>query len=80
MQGRIAGRVTSIQESPTLGHAIGLALVDPAIASRSDFRIRIDGGAELTATVTPLPFYDAAGERQTLDDVAEARAERIGNT
>ena len=75
--GRIAGRVTSIQHSPTLGQAIGLALVEPAIAQRGAFRIRIDGGAELQATVASLPFYDASGDRQSLDDVAIERAEMI---
>jgi sarcosine oxidase subunit alpha len=74
-EGRIAGRVTSIQHSPTLARAIGLALVEPAIAQRGAFRIRIDGGTELRATVVSLPFYDASGERQSLDDVATERAE-----
>jgi sarcosine oxidase subunit alpha len=75
--GRIAGRVTSIQHSPTLGHAIGLAFVDPAIAQRRSFRIRVDGGEEVSATVAPLPFYDARGERQSLDEDFTARAEKI---
>ncbi|MEJ1965104.1 MAG: glycine cleavage T C-terminal barrel domain-containing protein [Gammaproteobacteria bacterium] len=68
--GRIVGRVTSIQHSPTLGRAIGLALVEPEIAQRGSFRIRIEGGRELQASAVPLPFYDAAGSRQTLEDAA----------
>jgi sarcosine oxidase subunit alpha len=74
-EGRIVGRVTSIQHSPTLGRAIGLALVEPAIAQRASFRIRIDGGKELEATVASLPFYDASGDRQALDEIASERAE-----
>jgi sarcosine oxidase subunit alpha len=65
---RIVGRVTSIQHSPTLGRAIGLAFVEPSIARRGEFRIRIEGGIELAAVVTPLPFYDADGERQALEE------------
>jgi hypothetical protein len=38
------------------------------VAARSEFRIRIEQGAELTAVVTPLPFYDAQGERQLLEE------------
>jgi sarcosine oxidase subunit alpha len=75
--GRIAGRVTSIQHSPTLGHAIGLAFVEPAIAQRGSFRIRIERGEEVSATVASLPFYDARGERQLLDDDLPERAEKI---
>jgi len=75
--GRIAGRVTSIQHSPTLGHAIGLAFVEPAIAQRGTFRIRVERGEEISATVASLPFYDARGERQTLDEGFAERAEKI---
>jgi sarcosine oxidase subunit alpha len=66
--GRIAGRVTSIVRSPTLGVPIGLALVDPEVAKRGELRIRIERGEELSATVAALPFYDAAGERQRLEE------------
>jgi sarcosine oxidase subunit alpha len=76
--GRIAGRVTSIQYSPTLGHAIGLAFVEPEIAQRGSFRIRVERGEEVSATVASLPFYDARGERQLLDDDLPERAEKIG--
>lgn len=66
--GRIAGRVTSVGLSPTLGHVIGLALVDPAVAARGRLRIRVDGALEIDADVTPLPFYDPDGARQKLGD------------
>ena len=62
--GNIAGRVTSVGLSPTLGHVIGLALVDPLIAARESFSIRIDGGVEITAHVAKFPFYDPHGARQ----------------
>jgi sarcosine oxidase subunit alpha len=75
--GRIAGRVTSIQHSPTLGHAIGLAFVEPAIAQRGTFLIRVERGEEISATVALLPFYDARGERQTLDEGFAEPAEKI---
>ena len=75
--GRIAGRVTSIQHSPTLGRAIGLAFVEPDIARRGSFRIRIERGEQLDATVATVPFYDARGERQALDDDFAERTEMI---
>lgn len=68
--GRIAGRVTSIVSSPTLGHSIGLALIDPNLAKRGQMRIRIEGGEELSAAIAPLPFYDAAGDRQRLEEAS----------
>jgi len=60
----IAGRVTSVGWSPTLGRCIGLALVAPQAAARKHLRIRIDRGAEIDAEVTQAPFYDPHGERQ----------------
>ncbi len=66
--GAIAGRVTSITLSPTLGHAIGLAFVTPTIAARGRFHIRIEHNAELAAEIVPLPFYDPNGARQQLED------------
>ncbi len=62
----MAGRVTSVTRSPTLQAVIGLAMVTPSVASSPGFRIRIDGGREVDAVITPLPFYDAAGARQKL--------------
>ena len=63
----IAGRVTSIAQSPTLGCAIGLAYVAVDQATPGDrFTIKGDGGDMVEAVVTPLPFYDPKGERQKL--------------
>jgi sarcosine oxidase subunit alpha len=64
---RIAGRVTSIGHSPTLGFSIGLALVDPQIARRGELRIRATGGAYVQAKIVSLPFYDERGERQRME-------------
>jgi len=66
--GTIAGRVTSVAYSPTLGHAIGLAFVSPPLVSRGRFRIRVEERAELDAEIVPLPFYDPTGQRQRLED------------
>ena len=63
-RGRIAGRVTSVGLSPTLGRVIGLALVDPAVVASGTLSLRIDSGAQVEAEVTPTPFYDPKGERQ----------------
>jgi sarcosine oxidase subunit alpha len=62
----IAGRVTSVGLSPTLGRVIGLALVTPAAAKQPVLRIRIGSGAEIHAPIVPVPFYDPAGARQKL--------------
>jgi sarcosine oxidase subunit alpha len=63
--GAIAGRVTSIVRSATLGKAIGLAMVLPALApAGTRLSIRGDGGELLAASVVPTPFYDPRGERQ----------------
>ena len=73
--GEIAGRITSIAHSPTLGRVIGLALVAPALVSTGRFRIRIDGGKAVEAIVTPAPFYDQQGARQKIvDDVVSGGA------
>lgn len=63
--GSIAGRVTSIAFSPTLGHHVGMAYVSPALAVEGGtFAVRADGGRMVTARVAKIPFYDPAGERQ----------------
>lgn len=64
--GQIAGRVTSVGFSPTLGCCIGLALVSPKLAAGAQLRIRIDEGKQIDAEITRTPFYDASGERQRL--------------
>ena len=66
--GAIAGRVTSVGLSPTLGQVIGLALVAPNVAARGRLHVRIDGGAQIVAEVTGLPFYDPAGLRQQREE------------
>jgi len=71
--GDIAGRVTSIAFSPTLGHHIGLAFVSPDLAAEgSRFTIRADGGRLVQARVVKTPFYDPEGGRQKAD--AQRRA------
>lgn len=65
--GDIAGRVTSITRSPTLGKVVGLAYVAPEQAEPGAvFAIRADGGAMVSATVVPLPFYDPDNKRQEM--------------
>lgn len=66
--GDIAGRVTSIAFSPTLGHHIGLAFVSPDLAADdSRFTIRADEGRLVQARVVTTPFYDPEGARQKAD-------------
>jgi sarcosine oxidase subunit alpha len=63
--GEIAGRVTSITRSATLGKTIGLALVAPKLAAPgSRLEIRADGGVQVAARVVPTPFYDPKNARQ----------------
>ena len=62
--GDIAGRVTSVGYSPTLGRTIGLALVTPVAQKDGRLGIRVDGGAIVSAPVVPVPFYDPTGSRQ----------------
>ena len=62
--GEIAGRVTSIAFSETLGRHIGLALIASELAAEGTrFNIRVDGRM-VEAAVVKTPFYDPAGERQ----------------
>jgi sarcosine oxidase subunit alpha len=68
--GQIAGRVTSVAWSDVLGRTIGLALVAPALAAGRALTVRADGGTPVSVEISPLPFYDAAGERQKLAGVA----------
>ncbi|GEO82877.1 FAD-dependent oxidoreductase [Pararhodospirillum oryzae] len=65
--GRIAGRVTSITRSSTLGKVIGLAYVEPDQAGEGTvFTVRADGGTLVSATVVPTPFYDPDNARQEM--------------
>jgi sarcosine oxidase subunit alpha len=62
-QGRPVGRVTSARHSPTLEQTIGLAWLPVASSTPGrGFLIRHDG-ADLSAVVVPLPFYDPEGKR-----------------
>ncbi len=64
-RGDMAGRVTSVAMSETLGYAIGLAYVAPALANiGGKLTIRIDDGAMVAATIVKPPFYDPEGMRQ----------------
>ncbi|HTU64375.1 MAG TPA: 2Fe-2S iron-sulfur cluster-binding protein [Steroidobacteraceae bacterium] len=59
--GDIAGRVTSIARSPTLGRTIGLAMASPALAAPGTaLAIRTPGGAMVDAVVVKPPFVVAA--------------------
>ena len=70
-QGEIAGRVTSVTYSYTLGKTIGLAMVKPALAKLdTQLTLRVTDGATLTATVCPTPFYDRDNRRQKLEAAA----------
>ena len=64
----IAGRVTSVGYSPTLERGIGLALVQPQIATRTELSIQVEGRARIVAQITRPPFYDPQGERQRIAD------------
>ena len=71
-RGEIAGRVTSVVFSPTLEQIIGLAYVKPEQSQIGNkFRIRVDGGAVVEATVTKTPFYDPDNLRQTQTPVLQ---------
>ncbi len=52
--GETVGRVTSGTQSPTLGEAIGLALVSPGVEDAFDVVIR---DRPVEARAVPLPFY-----------------------
>jgi sarcosine oxidase subunit alpha len=65
--GDIAGRVTSVTRSPTLGKVIGLAYVPPDLAEPGKrFDIRVDGGSMVAAETVATPFYDPENKRQEL--------------
>ena len=63
--GDIAGRVTSMSWSPSVGRYIGLALVRPDLAAvGSGVQIRLSDGQMAQAQVAPTPFYDPHNARQ----------------
>jgi sarcosine oxidase subunit alpha len=60
-RGDIAGRITSIARSPTLGKTIGLAMAAPALAAiDSELTIRASDGRMVSARVVKTPFVEAA--------------------
>jgi sarcosine oxidase subunit alpha len=70
-QGDIAGRVTSIAWSPTLGRHIGLAMLRPDLAQPGGtFTIRVTDGSTVPARIVPAPFYDAEGRRLKMAEAA----------
>ena len=63
--GEVAGRVTSVTFSPTLGRVIGLAYVTPEQSQPGSFiEIRVDRAEMIRATVVRTPFYDPENLRQ----------------
>ena len=71
----MAGRVTSIALSQSVGQLVGLAYVTPSLANLGGkFKIRIDGGALVEATIAKRPFYDPNGLRQKTEPVVAQAA------
>ncbi|MBB6092757.1 sarcosine oxidase subunit alpha [Povalibacter uvarum] len=63
--GEIAGRVTSVTYSNTLGKTIGLAMIKPSLAVLgTKLTFRVTDGSTVTATVCPTPFFDHDNQRQ----------------
>jgi sarcosine oxidase subunit alpha len=63
--GDIAGRVTSVAYSPSLGHGIGLAYVKPHQSEiGTPLSIRLSHGEIVTAKVCKTPFFDPDNLRQ----------------
>ncbi|MEQ8660968.1 MAG: glycine cleavage T C-terminal barrel domain-containing protein, partial [Gammaproteobacteria bacterium] len=66
--GRIAGRVTSVGTSPSVGAVIGLVMVEQALAEPGRrIAIRLVDGSLVTAEIAATPFYDADNARQAAD-------------
>jgi sarcosine oxidase subunit alpha len=62
--GRIAGRVTSVGHSPTLGRTIGLAVLEGYAETPARLAIRVGGARMVDARVVPACFYDPDNARQ----------------
>ncbi|MDD3353008.1 glycine cleavage T C-terminal barrel domain-containing protein, partial [Zoogloea sp.] len=63
--GDIAGRVTSIAFSPSLGRTIGMAFLRPDLtAIGTTVSIRLSDGAMVQAEVSATPFYDPDNLKQ----------------
>jgi sarcosine oxidase subunit alpha len=67
----VAGRITSVAYSHTLGKTIGLAMVKPALADTgTKLTFRLTDGALIHAAVCPTPFYDRDNRRQKFAEAA----------
>lgn len=63
----VSGNITSCEYSTTMGCIIGLAYVASEDAEPGNtFNIRVDNGAQVSAEVMSLPFYDPDNKRQEL--------------
>jgi sarcosine oxidase, subunit alpha len=61
----IAGRITSICQSPILGRTIGLGYIDARLAKIGEIiKIRLSNGNLIDAIIAPTSFYDAEQMRQ----------------
>ena len=56
-EGTVIGEITSGALSPTLGHPIAMAYVNPAVADGETPLFLDVRGTKIPATVTALPFY-----------------------
>ena len=64
----IAGRITSIGRSATLGKNIGLAMLRPDLATPGrQITVRAHDGRLMKAAVVSTPFYDSQGTRQRME-------------
>ena len=65
---QIVGRVTSVAFSPSLSRHIGLAYIQPELATIGDpISIRLSDGTIVSAIITSTPFYDPDQLRQRED-------------
>jgi len=60
VDGAVVGEVTSGNFSPTLGHGIGMALLDPTAEPGTEVVVEVRGQA-LAARVVPMPFVGKRG-------------------
>ena len=65
--GQVAGHLTSVAASPTLGHPIALAYVHPDDATQGSIvTVRRRDGADAAATVVAHAFFDPQNQRQEM--------------
>jgi 4-methylaminobutanoate oxidase (formaldehyde-forming) len=62
-EGAVVGRVTSGAYGHTLGSAVGLAFVDPAVLAAGELVEIVVAGRSILATLSAKPFYDPDGSR-----------------